>query len=470
MARVSYPAAYDPEAPNLGLAGRRSTPCSRPTTTGGPRSWAASVPIGAATHGARPGWPGTARPYPDYYEFPENMAVRGRGHPGDCARRRSGQRRRTDPPADGVRHRTGHRGAASATGWSISSPSDGTVTGVVVDDGTACRTIRARGGVVFGSGGFAHSPELRERFLRGPIAGRLRRPVEHRGSRGHRHRGRRGLRRHAQRLVEPAGARGGRRLRQLGARRVGHSRRQHGAGQPVRSSGPSARSGSTSPAGRCTTSCRRRVRQSGHVHGLRPADWPSASAAVTRSPRRSGGRPCGDRRGRGRTDRGADRPTGAPVEGQPCPRASPRWRSRPRSPRPSRHHRPVQRHGREGARRRVRTGHEGGGVRLPRAAGVGQPAAQLRPCTPSTSDGPLFAISLVGTTFDTNSGPRIGTEGQILGSAGPIGGLYGAGNCVDGVFGEGYPGGGSTIGPGMVFGFLAGAHAGARSPRVGSRR
>jgi hypothetical protein len=82
---------------------------------------------------------------------------------------------------------------------------------------------------------------------------------------------------------------------------------------------------------------------------------------------------------------------------------------------------------------------------------------------PLDLDGPLFAISVVGTTFDTNSGPRIGTEGQILGTSGPIGGLYGAGNCVDGIFGEGYPGGGSTIGPGMVFGFLAGAHAGRRS-------
>ena len=89
---------------------------------------------------------------------------------------------------------------------------------------------------------------------------------------------------------------------------------------------------------------------------------------------------------------------------------------------------------------------------------------------PLDLEGRLYAISLVGTTFDTDSGPRIGTEGQILGTSGPIVGLYGAGNCVDGVFGEGYPGGGSTIGPGLVFGFLGGAHAGGRSLRAGSPR
>jgi hypothetical protein len=103
----------------------------------------------------------------------------------------------------------------------------------------------------------------------------------------------------------------------------------------------------------------------------------------------------------------------------------------------------------------------------PRAADNSLPNPLMYPLD---ANGALHAISLVGTTFDTNSGPRIGTEGQILGTAGPIGGLYGAGNCVNSVFGEGYPGGGSTIGPGMVFGFLAGAHAGRRSPRVGSGR
>jgi hypothetical protein len=113
----------------------------------------------------------------------------------------------------------------------------------------------------------------------------------------------------------------------------------------------------------------------------------------------------------------------------------------------------------------------GRGTKAVEIAFHGPPAADHRlPNSllyPLNLNGPLFAISVVGTAFDTNSGPRIGTEGQILGPSGPIGGLYGAGNCVDPVFGEGYPGGGSTIGPGMVFGFLGGVHAGTRSPRVG---
>jgi 3-oxosteroid 1-dehydrogenase len=82
---------------------------------------------------------------------------------------------------------------------------------------------------------------------------------------------------------------------------------------------------------------------------------------------------------------------------------------------------------------------------------------------PLDAGGRLHAIALVGTTFDTNCGPRTGPEGQVLGPGGPVPGLYGAGNCVSSVFGEGYPGGGATIGPGMVFGFLAGAHAAARA-------
>jgi hypothetical protein len=102
----------------------------------------------------------------------------------------------------------------------------------------------------------------------------------------------------------------------------------------------------------------------------------------------------------------------------------------------------------------------------PAAPDNGLPNALMYPID---ADGPLHAVSLVGTTFDTNSGPRVDRHGRILGTSAPINGLYGAGNCVDGVFGEGYPGGGSTIGPGMVFGFLAGVHAANRSPRTRRR-
>jgi hypothetical protein len=43
----------------------------------------------------------------------------------------------------------------------------------------------------------------------------------------------------------------------------------------------------------------------------------------------------------------------------------------------------------------------------------------------------------------------------------PIGGLYAAGNVMSSAMGMTYGGGGGTLGPGMVFGFLAGRHAAA---------
>jgi len=47
---------------------------------------------------------------------------------------------------------------------------DGRVVGVVVESGGARREIRARRGVVLGSGGFEHSQELREKFLPQPTS------------------------------------------------------------------------------------------------------------------------------------------------------------------------------------------------------------------------------------------------------------------------------------------------------------
>src|SRR3954467_5834169 len=43
------------------------------------------------------------------------------------------------------------------------------VTGVIVDDGGQQRLIRARYGVILGSGGFEHNAELRKQYQREPI-------------------------------------------------------------------------------------------------------------------------------------------------------------------------------------------------------------------------------------------------------------------------------------------------------------
>jgi predicted oxidoreductase len=74
--------------------------------------------------------------------------------------------------------------------------------------------------------------------------------------------------------------------------------------------------------------------------------------------------------------------------------------------------------------------------------------------------GPYYAVILAAGTLDTKGGPRADSWGRVIGADGsPVLGLYGAGNCVASMFSQGYPGGGATIGPAMVFGYRAGQHA-----------
>ncbi|HEX4244357.1 MAG TPA: FAD-dependent oxidoreductase, partial [Acidimicrobiales bacterium] len=168
MARVSYPAAFDPDAPSLGIPhgdlALLETYYDRGVEVMGRLADQGAVRMEAPWLA----WDGQM--YPDYYEPPENVAVRGRGiqavtpdggtgNGGELVRQLT-----AFAHGRGTDVRLGHRVVDLVL-------HDGAVTGVVVDDGSACRTIEARGGVVFGSGGFAHSPELRERFLRGPIVG-----------------------------------------------------------------------------------------------------------------------------------------------------------------------------------------------------------------------------------------------------------------------------------------------------------
>jgi 3-oxosteroid 1-dehydrogenase len=74
--------------------------------------------------------------------------------------------------------------------------------------------------------------------------------------------------------------------------------------------------------------------------------------------------------------------------------------------------------------------------------------------------GPYSAVALVGCAFEGKAGPRVDANARLMSPAGePIEGLYGAGNCIAGVLGESYAGGGASLGPAVVFGYIAGRHA-----------
>jgi succinate dehydrogenase/fumarate reductase flavoprotein subunit len=73
---------------------------------------------------------------------------------------------------------------------------------------------------------------------------------------------------------------------------------------------------------------------------------------------------------------------------------------------------------------------------------------------------PFYAMQVHPGAIGTKGGAKVDANGRVLRVDGAtIPGLYAAGNVMAGIMGAGYPGAGATIGSGMTFGFLAGAHA-----------
>jgi succinate dehydrogenase/fumarate reductase flavoprotein subunit len=85
---------------------------------------------------------------------------------------------------------------------------------------------------------------------------------------------------------------------------------------------------------------------------------------------------------------------------------------------------------------------------------------------PLAETGPYHAIILAAGTYGTRGGPEIDSRARVLHvRGGPIPGLFGAGNCVASPAGGGYWGGGSQLGPAIVFGAIAGREAATRVAR-----
>lgn len=82
------------------------------------------------------------------------------------------------------------------------------------------------------------------------------------------------------------------------------------------------------------------------------------------------------------------------------------------------------------------------------------------PCLAPIAQGPFYGALIAPGTCGTNGGLRINENAQVLDLNGnPISRLYAVGNTSGSVMGDAYPGGGSCLGAGGVFGMLAGRHA-----------
>ncbi|MFO7320217.1 MAG: FAD-dependent oxidoreductase [Chloroflexota bacterium] len=81
------------------------------------------------------------------------------------------------------------------------------------------------------------------------------------------------------------------------------------------------------------------------------------------------------------------------------------------------------------------------------------------PCLAPLTEGPYYTAKILPGSLGTCGGPQVNANAQVLNVWGEvIPNLYAVGNSSGNPMGGGYPGGGSTVGVGMTFGFIAANH------------
>jgi 3-oxosteroid 1-dehydrogenase len=86
----------------------------------------------------------------------------------------------------------------------------------------------------------------------------------------------------------------------------------------------------------------------------------------------------------------------------------------------------------------------------------GDPTCKPNPALGPIRKPPFYAIPVNLGDLGTKGGLKADHKARVLNKSGnPIPGLYAAGNATGSPFGLNYPGAGATIGPAMVFGFIA---------------
>jgi 3-oxosteroid 1-dehydrogenase len=86
----------------------------------------------------------------------------------------------------------------------------------------------------------------------------------------------------------------------------------------------------------------------------------------------------------------------------------------------------------------------------------GDPSVTPNPCLGPIDKAPFYAVPINCGDLGTKGGLKADARARVLDANGqPIPNLYAAGNNSGNPFGNRYPGAGGTIGPAMVFGFVA---------------